>query len=167
MEEYNSTKDTQNHITKVRQNIAVLFEEISKRHERHDASKLIDPEKATFDRVTPALKGLTYGSAEYTTMLTEMKPALDHHYAANRHHPENHTDGVLGMNLVDLLEMFCDWCAATERHDDGDIGKSIEHNMKRFGYGETLASIMVNTAQDFGMGKRSHVAYRPIKPGSK
>ena len=32
---------------------------------------------------------LTYGSDEYKACLTEMKPALDHHYAANRHHPEH------------------------------------------------------------------------------
>jgi hypothetical protein len=69
---------------------------------------------------------------------------------------------MAGMTLVDLIEMFCDWCAATERHEDGDIGRSIDVNMKRFGYGETLASIFVNTAQLYGMGRASCRACRPL-----
>jgi len=75
--------------------------------------------------------------------------------------------GIRGMTLVDLVEMFCDWCAATERHEDGDIGRSIDVNMGRFGYGEALASIFVNTAQEYNMGRGSHRAYRAGKAAAK
>jgi len=183
--QYDSREDTLRHIEQVRKYLDVLIMAIVNRKEGHDASKLQPPEKETFDRVTPLLRRLTYGpllrrltygSDEYKTVLAEMKVALDHHYAHNRHHPEHFKGtevrqggdvverwdaGMLGMTLVDLIEMFCDWCAATERHNDGNIGKSIDHNMKRFGYGETLASIMCNTAQEYTMGKQSHHAYRP------
>ena len=51
------------------------------------------------------------------------------------------------MDLVDVVEMFCDWTAATKRHNDGDIFRSIELNEKRFGLGEILASLFKNTAK--------------------
>jgi len=153
MNNYDSREDTLEHIFKVRHNIAVILQKISERSYVHDASKLEDPEKSTFDKVTPRLKGLTYGSDEYKASLVTMQGALDHHYANNRHHPEHFEDGIKGMTLVDLIEMFCDWCAATERHEDGDIEKSITHNGQRFGYGEVMSSIMSNTAKEYGMGR--------------
>jgi len=177
MSDYDSREDTESHIGQVRNYLAVIFHEIAKRYEGHDASKLEEPEKATFDKVTPLLKGLTYGSEEYMATLATMQEALNHHYAHNRHHPEHFkgtrwtspgkpdqhiSAGMLGMTLVDLIEMFCDWCAATERHRDGDIGKSINLNMKRFGFGETMASIMVNTAQTYSMGRCNCRACRPV-----
>ncbi len=99
-----------------------------------------------FDEYTPKLAASTYGSDEYKAFLAAMKPALDHHYAANSgHHPEGNPRGIQGMSLVDLTEMLCDWLAATRRHADGDIRRSIEINQKRFGYGDELKQILLNT----------------------
>ena len=78
-----------------------------------------------------------------------MKPALDHHYAKNKHHPEHYPDGINDMTLVDLVEMFADWKAATMRHNDGNLLKSIEINTKRFNIDKQLAQIFVNTAKLF------------------
>jgi hypothetical protein len=52
--------------------------------------------------------------------------------------------------LLDLVEMFCDWKAATERHADGSIEKSIEHNRVRFALGEQLTQILINTRKEMG-----------------
>lgn len=57
---------------------------------------------------------------------------------------------VDGMTLLDLLEMFCDWKAATERHKDGSIEKSIQHNKGRFNLSEQLVSILENTRKEMG-----------------
>ena len=160
---YDSTEDTKAHIAKVGENMGIIFLEIARRIQDHDASKLVDPEKSTFDKVTPQLKGSTYGSDEYKAFLSDMKPSLEHHYAHNRHHPEHFTNGIHDMTLVDIIEMFCDWCAATERHDDGNIGKSIDINKKRFNFDEDLACIFANTSQTYQMGRRNHVAYRRSK----
>jgi len=111
----------------------------------HDKSKILDPELAIFAEYTDKLAKCTYGSEEYKQYLEEMKPALDHHYAYNRHHPEFHTDGIGGMNLLDLIEMLCDWKAATLRHNDGDIKRSIEINSKRFNIDFQLKNILLNT----------------------
>jgi hypothetical protein len=124
--------------------------ELYSRAEEHDTSKTEPPEVAFFDEYTPKLNGLTYGSAAYRQCLSEMKPAIIHHYQANRHHPEHFSNGISGMNLIDLIEMLCDWLAATKRHADGDIFKSIEINAQRFGYDTVLASLLRNTAQALG-----------------
>lgn len=154
---YNSEVDTRKHITKVSEYLGGVIRRLVYRQVEHDASKLKDPEKKIFDKYTPKLAGSTYGSDEYKKMLAEMKPALDHHYHNNRHHPEFFqiareednlplVKGLVDMNMVDIIEMLCDWKAASERHKDGDIFKSIEINQKRFGYGAELKSILVNTA---------------------
>lgn len=100
---------------------------------------------------TPKLKGSDYGSEEYKGFLREMKPALDHHYANNRHHPEHFEHGVGGMNLIDVLEMLLDWKAATLRHGTGDIEASPAINKKRFGISDQLASILLNTVRDLDL----------------
>ena len=74
-----------------------------------------------------------------------MKPALMNHYAINSHHPEFYKNGVDGMDLMDLVEMFCDWKAATERHVDGSPENSIGINAKRFELSPQLEMIFRNT----------------------
>jgi hypothetical protein len=147
---YDSTEDTKAHIARVRQLLAVIRENLHVRASVHDESKLAEPEKSAFDEYTPKLKGTTYGSDEYKTFLAALKPALDHHYAANSHHPEHHARGIRGMSLLDLVEMFADWKAATERHADGSLAKSIEINAHRFDYGDTLQDIFENTRKELG-----------------
>jgi hypothetical protein len=142
---YSSKKDTVKHIKQVRKNICIILRELRLRGKLHDRSKLQKEEKVGFDEYTPKLAGSTYGSEEYKQFLVDLKPTLDHHYAKNRHHPEHFENGIQGMNLVDLIEMFCDWYAATKRHNDGDLIKSIAINQKRFGYSDDIKAILENT----------------------
>ena len=128
--------------------LAAAIYSLQNRARVHDRSKLKEPEVSVFDRVTPQLQGSTYGSDEYKQFLADMKPALDHHYAKNSHHPEHFGNGIHGMNLLDLLEMLCDWIAATKRHDDGDIRRSIEINQERFGYGDEIKGLLLNTLEE-------------------
>ncbi len=147
MTDYDSTKDTQEHISKVRQNLWEFTHELERRGSVHDASKLESPEKEAFDEVTPQLRGLTYGSDEYKAATAKLGEALKHHYANNSHHPEHYTNGIAGMTLCDLVEMFCDWKAATERHADGNLERSIEINRERFQMSDQLAQIFQNTRE--------------------
>jgi hypothetical protein len=114
---------------------------------QHDRSKMEEPELSIFNKCTERLRGMTYGSPDYLAALGDMKPALEHHYASNRHHPEHYPQGIRGMNLVDLMELFCDWAAACRRHADGDLRKSIEINQKRFNMGDELTQILRNTVE--------------------
>ena len=141
--------ETQKHIERVRFYIRKFTDALTTRGVKHDACKLEDPEVAVFAEHTPALATCGYDTPEYKEHLAQMKVALDHHYAQSRHNPEHFNDGILGMNLIDLVEMFCDWKAATERHNDGNLLKSIEVNASRFGYDDQLKRIFLNTAKLF------------------
>ena len=171
---YDSKEDTLNHVITVRKYAGMLQNALFEQSLKHDKSKTEEPEKAIFDEFTPKLKYSTYGSDEYKSYLKEMKVALDHHYANNSHHPEHfkkyicngcfkeykempNSCDVCGysqfqeepdisqMTLVDLCEMISDWKAATLRHNDGDILKSLEINQKRFRYSDELKQILANT----------------------
>lgn len=177
------------HIEKVRNYLGKMCCALLKRAEKHDQSKLDSPEVEIFTKLTPILSNLTYGSPEYEESRLQLGPALDHHYAKNRHHPEHWpaieskeadiiekhinqllNDGIArdcelievlqyyvlslrspinNMNLLDHNEMFCDWKASSERHNDGNIRKSIEHNAKRFGMSKQLVKIYENTVDLF------------------
>jgi hypothetical protein len=147
---YDSTADTMQHIDRVRELLTQVTNDLQHRATQHDASKLKEPEKSAFDTFTPKLKDLTYGSDEYRATLKQMKPAVEHHYSVNSHHPEFHgKQGVSGMSLMDLIEMLCDWKAAGERHKDGDIWTSLDKNRERFFLDQaSLYAILANTARE-------------------
>jgi len=163
MSDYDSTQDTLDHIMRVKHLLERINAKLMARAEDHDKTKLESPEKEVFDEFTPKLKGSTFGSDEYKGFLKAMKPALDHHYAFNRHHPEHFgLFGIEGMNLIDLLEMLADWKAASERHDDGDILKSLEINRKRFNFPPPLKKILFNTIVYLGWVKNQSIA-EPVR----
>ena len=139
--------ETIKHVEKVRHYIRIFTDALTTRGVKHDSSKLESPELEVFTEVTPRLASLTYGTEEYDSSLKEIQVALDHHYASNRHHPEHFTKGIEDMTLVDIVEMLCDWKAASLRQHDGNLLKSIELNAQRFGYDDQLKKIFINTAK--------------------
>lgn len=147
---YDSWQDTRNHQAAVYNRMTAIANRLTYRANIHDDSKLESPEKEIFDQVTPKLRTLTYGSDEYKAGIAELGEALAHHYANNSHHPEHYPNGVNGMTLLDVVEMFCDWKAASERHADGDFAKSLEINRNRFGISDQLAEIFENTRREMG-----------------
>lgn len=139
--------ETQKHIDKVRKYIRFFTDKLTTRGENHDASKLETPEVELFAEHTERLAEIEYGSDEYRAELEALKPALEHHYAVNRHHPQHYPNGIADMNIVDLVEMIADWKASSERYNNGNLLKSIEINAKRFNIDEQLTQILVNTAR--------------------
>lgn len=84
-----SRPDTVAHINRVQDLLNLAAEKLQYRGRVHDASKLEEPEKSAFDRLKAlSLSGMAYGSDEYRACLRAEKPAIDHHYKANSHHPE-------------------------------------------------------------------------------
>lgn len=144
--------ETQKHIERVRHYIKFFTDRLHQRGIDHDHCKLESPEVEVFAEYTPKLAETSYGSPEYQENLAQMKVALDHHYAQSRHHPEHFEHGILDMNLIDIIEMLCDWKASTERQHDGNILKSIERNAQRFGYDDQMKRIMLNTVKLFEEG---------------
>lgn len=142
-------RDTKEHINEVRKCLSRVIVELEERGRVHDLSKLQSQEVDIFTEYTPKLRNSTYGSDEYNENLKGMQVALNHHYANNSHHPEHYENGIKGMDLLDLVEMFCDWKAATMRHADGDIDKSIKINKDRFGYSDDIEQIFKNSVKIF------------------
>lgn len=147
---YDSTDDTLDHIDKVQARLLDVRDLLNVRALIHDATKLTEPEKSGYDKLTIVLKDVEYGSDEYRAALAEAKPVIDHHYAHNSHHPEHYKNGIAGMSLLDVIEMIADWKAASERTKQGSIAQSLEHNKQRFGIDDQLYSILVNTVKELG-----------------
>ncbi len=139
--------DTIEHIDEVRKNLRWFSERLTLRGVKHDRTKLESPEVELFAKVNYKLKNLEYGTPEYEQSLAELKPALDNHYAKNRHHPEHFAEGINEMTLLDIVEMFCDWRASTARNKNGNLLVSIATNAKRFRIDAQLEQIFVNTAK--------------------
>ncbi len=147
---YDSTQDTLDHIAKVQARLQECISRLTIRAAHHDRSKLVEPEKSGYDKLTIALKDVVYGSDEYRAALAEAKPVIDHHYAVNSHHPEHRENGIAGMSLLDIVEMLADWKAASERTRQGSIAASLAHNKERFGISDQLAAILENTVRELG-----------------
>lgn len=146
-----SRPDTYKHIQAVQNNMLLAIQNLQQRSAKHDQSKLVSPEVEYYDEVTEKLRGLSYGSKEYMDNLKSIEPALQHHYANNDHHPQHWPNGIKDMSLLSLLELICDWKAASTRHNDGNIVKSIQLNQDRFGYSDEIKNILMNTVKELGL----------------
>jgi len=144
---YDSKNDIIKHKIKVSSFMEVLRLDLLDRMANHDESKLKSPEKEYFDTYTPQLWELAYGSKEYEKIRKKMRPALIHHYKYNKHHPECYSNGINGMDLVDLVEMLCDWMASTKKEKNGNINKSFKIAEKRFKISKQLMQILKNTVK--------------------
>jgi len=155
---YDCTDDVMEHKRKVEYWLRDIANQISGRAKAHDDSKLKEPEKAIFDQWTPNLEQVEFGSEEYHRALEAMGQGLEHHYHNNRHHPEHFQDGVEGMTLVDLIEMFCDWLAAAEKkktHVD------LDYLQQRFGLSNQLVKVLYNTLEDIDFWSKAYNAPVP------
>lgn len=146
-------KETKQHIARVNEVGDIFTRKFKERLLLHDQSKLEEPERTMFAKHTENLNQLEYGTDDYEKEIEEMKKdCLNHHYENNSHHPEHFENGIYDMNLFDLLEMICDWKAASERTKDGNFKKSLEINMKRFSIPEPLSSIILRSVECFDNG---------------
>lgn len=145
-----SRKATLKHIHLVHNLLTEVAQELDRRGLCHDQSKLESPEKEVFDEFVPKLEKVEYGSEEYYELISQMKPAVMHHNINNRHHPEFHDNGIQGMTIVDLIEMLCDWKAATMRSEPhGNVHKSLDIAFERQRIPQPLYRILKNTLEDW------------------
>lgn len=149
LEQQATNFETMKHIRLVGKLMNGMVKRILDRIDYHDDSKLVSPEVEAFTEFTNKLANCTYGSAEYEEFRKSMGPALEHHYARNSHHPEHYKDGINDMDILDILEMLCDWKASSTRHNNGNIRKSIEINANRFSMSPQLVKILENSVDLF------------------
>jgi len=145
-----SQKDTIAHVAKVQFNLSAVIANLAERSTVHNRSKFEEPELSGYESLQKSLQGVRYGTPDYRAALGAHEGVIMHHYAANTHHPEHWPNGINDMSLLDIIEMLADWKAAGERTKGGNLQTSIEFNIKRFGIGEQLADILINTAKELG-----------------
>lgn len=150
MEDYYRIKAevvTRKHVQRVSELLGKCAADLVDRGANHDNTKYDDPELGALAIMQEQVdqKGYApYNSPEYMERMLILTPMLEHHYANNRHHPEHFPNGVNDMTLFDIVEMFVDWKAASER--GGDSLMRISHATKRYGIDSQLAAILYNTA---------------------
>lgn len=110
----------------------------------HDMSKYYSDEAAGFASARRT-DHLPYGHPECQAAGQEIKETIMLHKSRNRHHPEYHERRLNGMTLIDIVEMYCDWKAATQKNANPDLNHSINVNKDRYGISDQLKEIMCNT----------------------
>jgi hypothetical protein len=143
------------HRADVRANIDVFRDELGERAHKHDMSKFGDEEFYALADILKMVKRdgkVDFGTPEYERRKALIEPMTRAHYAHpdNKHHPEHFADGVSAMDLIDLVEMFCDWKAAGEaRNASGKM--SLEGAMTKYHFSSQLKDIFRNTARNLGI----------------
>lgn len=142
---------THAHIVRVRELLGMFAVEMIERGDAHDRSKFTPEELGPLEemqRLVEAEGQAPFGSEEYERRKAILGPMLEHHYANNSHHPEHYPNGVNDMDLFDLVEMFFDWKAASERGEESAMNLSFSAN--RYDLSPQLVSIFTNTAERLG-----------------
>lgn len=153
MSEEKTTKLINAHRFRVFKYLSRISQEIMRRGNEHDCSKLCSPELEIYSRNVDEFDNHPFGSPEYVKAIEQIMDAKIHHWKFNRHHPEHFKNGIEGMNLVDLMEMLCDWKSATLNHPrhPGDMRKSVEIAAEKYKISPQLVQILYNTMRDFDL----------------
>lgn len=145
---------TKSHIARVQ---ALMADFEAKLHDRacfHDESKFSEVEIEPLARMQMLIDRegqAPYGSQEYKRRTAMLGPMLEHHYENNSHHPEHYPEGVDGMDLLDVVEMFFDWKAASERGEESAM--NLTAACERFRVSPQLQRIFENTADRLGFNR--------------
>lgn len=138
---------THRHIARVRELLAMFAIEMIQRGDVHDKSKFTDAEivplakmQKLIDEEGPA----QFGTPEYAKRTAMLSGMIEHHRANNSHHPEHYENGVNGMDLFDVVEMFFDWKAASERN--GDSSMRLAEACDKYKITGPLREVLFNTA---------------------
>ncbi|NNH56955.1 hypothetical protein HLI01_09055 [Rhizobium laguerreae] len=142
---------TYKHIARVRQLLGEFAVEMIKRGDVHDASKFNPIEMGPLEemqKVVDTEGQAPFGSEEYKRRTDMLGPMIEHHRANNSHHPEFYADGVAGMDLFDVVEMFFDWKAASERGEESAM--NLNFACDKYKVDGALRGILFNTASRLG-----------------
>lgn len=138
------------HINRVRKWMSAFIAALENRSATHDQSKLEENEILGWIQMDQEPR-YDYGTLEYTSKKERYSWLFDKHYAANRHHPEYfeiHKNKEAEMDLIDLIEMICDWVSYKDDIRYTEASKLVEVQCDRFGFSEELKQLMINTIRN-------------------
>lgn len=144
MEQIETEEYIKGHISRVRRHINTFIQLLIRRAEKHDKSKLEEPELSWWKEMDKEPR-YPYGSKEYEQKLKRWNKVFKHHYQYNRHHPEHYEYGVSEMTLIDIVEMMCDWLGYKDTTTVTEALKVCDEQMARYDISEELRQIIFNT----------------------
>lgn len=140
-------KDYIQHIQWLMEGMAWVQGQLMLRMLSHDRTKIGESELDAYAEIVPGFKNLQYGTEEHKAHGKRLGPAWKHHTEHNRHHPEHFESGISDMTLIDLVEMVCDWRAASMRGGYFDWERSLDQAKKNHGIDQQLFEILGNTCK--------------------
>lgn len=144
-------QDTRQHILNVQREMQKAIINLSERAQNHDSSKYDVAEAHTYAKVVPMFKGKVYGTPEHKAVGDLLGDAWNHHEMNNDHHPGYYYNGMTDMNLLSIIEMLCDWKAASLRNPNQSFVESCVMNCEKYGADKQLTNIILNTAKKLSM----------------
>lgn len=144
----NTVKHILKHRESVRNKLNFLASELVKRAEKHDESKLMQPELNWLIQMDKEPR-YQYGTPEYFDKMEKWQNFFKHHYAENRHHPDHFQNGIYDMNIVDICEYITDIISYYDEMHVDDALKTLEAQKERFGFDEQLYQILKNTLFEY------------------
>lgn len=123
-----------------------VISELMTRALTHDSSKfttqqLKDNLITLPDKWKIQAAGHGYHSPQQKEHRQKFAPEIDRHRSAHPHHPEHFGNDVNKMDLIDLLEMLCDWYVSAP-----DIDQSIGENSGDYNIDPHIRQLLENTA---------------------
>lgn len=144
MEQIETEEYIKGHISRVRRHINTFIQLLIRRAEKHDKSKLEEPELSWWKEMDKEPR-YPYGSKEYEQKLKRWSKVFKHHYQYNRHHPEHYEYGISEMTLIDIVEMMCDWLGYKDTTTITEALKVCDEQMARYNISEELRQVIFNT----------------------
>ncbi len=146
-EEIQVVQSIYEHQQKVGAVMLKVINELIHRALTHDASKfttqqLRDNLVTLPDKWKIQEAGHGYHSPEQGEHRKRFAQEIHRHRSAHPHHPEHFGNDVNKMNLIDLMEMLCDWYVASP-----DIDQSIHENSRDYKIDPHISQILKNTAR--------------------
>lgn len=139
-----STEDyIKSHVRSVQEKMGKITTLLEERAERHDESKLQEPELSGWKQMDLEPR-YPYGSPEYKDKMKRYNWLFRMHYSKNSHHPEFYDNDLSEMDLLDLIEMICDW-VSYGYVDKNKAYSTFEQQLQRFKFPEYLNRILENT----------------------
>jgi hypothetical protein len=139
---------TLEHINRVKAKMEFFASVLATRGANHDSSKLKEPEYSGWLAMDKEPR-YPYGSRKYYDKMFRYKEVLEHHYSINSHHPEHFEDPSNQMDLIDLIEMLCDWFSYSNDISWLEGYNTINSQCARFKLNDTIKHLLLNTFRNF------------------
>lgn len=154
------------HINRVQKWIGKFSTILFIRGVNHDKSKLCEPELSLWKEMDEEPR-YPYGTLKYKEKLNRYKEVFQQHYKHNKHHPEHWSGYYCDMDLMDVIEMLCDWLGYKDDITLKEAEILVNQQCERYGFNDTFRHLLYNTLKNYFTvspnEKSLHELFRQLK----